>query len=142
MITAPVEVYHRNLALLAGLAASPEFTGRLLGVHLEGYGITNLPSIPSNPFSSCRASCKQHEYKLRSAATNDDWCGDLSLHRRAQHHHHLRHRHYYPIPERRPFLSTMDGAIGCHPKVATTAARLTAPSARPHVATHRCDLAE
>ncbi|MBM4018602.1 MAG: N-acetylglucosamine-6-phosphate deacetylase [Planctomycetes bacterium] len=36
LITSPVEVYRRNLALISGVMARPEFQGRLLGIHLEG----------------------------------------------------------------------------------------------------------
>lgn len=36
MITSPVEVYRRNLDIIANVAEKEEFRGRLLGVHLEG----------------------------------------------------------------------------------------------------------
>jgi N-acetylglucosamine-6-phosphate deacetylase len=36
MITSPVEVYRRNLDIIANVVEKEEFRGRLLGVHLEG----------------------------------------------------------------------------------------------------------
>jgi N-acetylglucosamine-6-phosphate deacetylase len=36
LITSPVDVYARNLPLIASALALPEFRGRLLGIHLEG----------------------------------------------------------------------------------------------------------
>lgn len=43
IITSPVEVYRRNLPLIARLIASDEFKGRLLGLHLEGPFISAVP---------------------------------------------------------------------------------------------------
>ncbi len=43
VITSPHEVYRRNLPLLAGLATSGEFSGRVLGLHLEGPFISREP---------------------------------------------------------------------------------------------------
>ena len=36
LVSAPLDVYLRNLPLIAELARAPEFAGRVLGVHLEG----------------------------------------------------------------------------------------------------------
>ena len=43
LITSPLEVYARNLPLLARLLDEPEFKGRLLGLHLEGPFISAQP---------------------------------------------------------------------------------------------------
>jgi len=43
MITSPMDVYRRNLALMAEISASPEFRGRVLGLHLEGPFISAQP---------------------------------------------------------------------------------------------------
>lgn len=36
LITSPTEIYERNLPLIAKVASTEEFKGRLLGIHLEG----------------------------------------------------------------------------------------------------------
>lgn len=36
LITSPTDIYERNLPLIANVARSEEFKGRLLGIHLEG----------------------------------------------------------------------------------------------------------
>jgi N-acetylglucosamine-6-phosphate deacetylase len=36
IITSPIETYRRNLPIMAKAIASPEFQGKLLGIHLEG----------------------------------------------------------------------------------------------------------
>lgn len=36
LITSPPEVYERNLPLIAGVIATEEFRGRVLGIHIEG----------------------------------------------------------------------------------------------------------
>ena len=43
VITSPVEVYERNLPLIAKALARPEFKGKLLGLHLEGPFISPQP---------------------------------------------------------------------------------------------------
>ena len=43
LITSPLEVYQRNLGLLAGVLARAEFQGRLPGIHLEGPFLSNQP---------------------------------------------------------------------------------------------------
>jgi N-acetylglucosamine-6-phosphate deacetylase len=43
IITSPLEVYERNLPLMAKVLALPEFQGRLLGLHLEGPFISSQP---------------------------------------------------------------------------------------------------
>ncbi|MFH1730457.1 MAG: N-acetylglucosamine-6-phosphate deacetylase [Planctomycetota bacterium] len=43
MITSPVDVYERNLPLLAQTVTEPEFAARLLGIHLEGPFISRQP---------------------------------------------------------------------------------------------------
>ena len=43
MITSPVEVYRRNLPILAQMLDLPEFQGRLLGIHLEGPFLSSAP---------------------------------------------------------------------------------------------------
>jgi N-acetylglucosamine-6-phosphate deacetylase len=43
IITSPLEVYRKNLPLLAEIAASREFRHRVLGVHLEGPFISREP---------------------------------------------------------------------------------------------------
>ena len=43
VITSPVEVYRRNLPILAQVIARPEFAGRLLGIHVEGPFISAVP---------------------------------------------------------------------------------------------------
>jgi N-acetylglucosamine-6-phosphate deacetylase len=43
LITSPVEVYERNLPMIARLIDSDEFRGRLLGIHLEGPFISDQP---------------------------------------------------------------------------------------------------
>jgi len=43
VITSPLENYARNLPLLADLLSSPEFRGRVLGLHLEGPFISGEP---------------------------------------------------------------------------------------------------
>jgi N-acetylglucosamine-6-phosphate deacetylase len=43
IITSPLDVYRRNLALVARVCARPEFAGRLLGIHLEGPFISQRP---------------------------------------------------------------------------------------------------
>jgi N-acetylglucosamine-6-phosphate deacetylase len=41
--TAPVDIYRRNLPLIASVMARPEFEGRLLGFHIEGPFISREP---------------------------------------------------------------------------------------------------
>ena len=36
VVTSPLEVYERNLPLIASIMQRPEFKHRLLGIHLEG----------------------------------------------------------------------------------------------------------
>ena len=43
IITSPLEVYRRNLPILAEVIAAPEFRGRLLGIHLEGPFLSDQP---------------------------------------------------------------------------------------------------
>jgi N-acetylglucosamine-6-phosphate deacetylase len=43
LITSPVDIYARNLPLIASALALPEFRGRLLGIHLEGPFISPEP---------------------------------------------------------------------------------------------------
>ncbi len=43
IITSPLEVYERNLPILARGIALPEFRGRLPGIHLEGPFISPQP---------------------------------------------------------------------------------------------------
>ena len=43
IITSPTEIYERNLPLIADAIVSPEFQGRLLGIHLEGPFISTEP---------------------------------------------------------------------------------------------------
>ena len=43
VITSPLEVYRRNIPLLADLAVSDAFAGRVLGLHLEGPFISSVP---------------------------------------------------------------------------------------------------
>ncbi|MBE3099458.1 MAG: amidohydrolase family protein [Planctomycetes bacterium] len=43
IVTSPLEVYRRNLALVARVCARPEFAGRLLGIHVEGPFISREP---------------------------------------------------------------------------------------------------
>lgn len=43
LITSPVDLYARNLPLIASALALPEFHGRLLGIHLEGPFISSQP---------------------------------------------------------------------------------------------------
>ncbi len=43
VITSPPEVYRHNLPLLADLVTSEEFSGRALGLHLEGPFISRVP---------------------------------------------------------------------------------------------------
>ena len=43
IITSPLDVYERNLPLMAKVLALPEFQGRLLGLHLEGPFISSQP---------------------------------------------------------------------------------------------------
>jgi len=43
IITSPLEVYERNLPVMASVIALPEFQGRLLGLHLEGPFISPQP---------------------------------------------------------------------------------------------------
>ena len=43
LVSSPVEVYRRNLPLIAGVLGWDEFRGRLLGIHLEGPFISPEP---------------------------------------------------------------------------------------------------
>lgn len=43
IITSPVEVYRRNLPLMAKVMARPEFAGRLPGFHVEGPFLSREP---------------------------------------------------------------------------------------------------
>lgn len=43
IITSPERVYQRNLPMLAEMIGDAEFSGRLLGIHLEGPFISSLP---------------------------------------------------------------------------------------------------
>ena len=43
VITSPLEVYERNLPLIARALARPEFRGRVLGIHIEGPFISAEP---------------------------------------------------------------------------------------------------
>lgn len=45
MVTSRAEVYARNLPLMAGLMTEPEFTGHVLGIHLEGPFISGEPGV-------------------------------------------------------------------------------------------------
>jgi len=42
LITSPLEVYRRNLPLIAQVMDQPEFRGRILGIHIEGPFISKL----------------------------------------------------------------------------------------------------
>jgi N-acetylglucosamine-6-phosphate deacetylase len=61
LITNPMDIYHRNLRILARAMNHPDLRGRLLGIHLEG------PFL--NPAEGARG------------AHNPDWmrCGDVKL---------------------------------------------------------------
>lgn len=43
MITSPLEVYRRNIPLIATILESDAFSGRVLGIHLEGPFISSVP---------------------------------------------------------------------------------------------------
>jgi N-acetylglucosamine-6-phosphate deacetylase len=45
LVTSPIEVYRRNLPLVADLIESAEFRGRVLGIHLEGPFISPVPGF-------------------------------------------------------------------------------------------------
>ena len=65
LITAPREVYARNLPLLARLIESPRFAGRLLGIHIEG------PFL--SPFHGA-IGCHPREHVLVPAALPGGGC--------------------------------------------------------------------
>ena len=65
LITAPREVYERNLPLLARLIEAPRFAGRLLGIHIEG------PFI--SPYHGA-IGCHPREHVLSPAALPDGGC--------------------------------------------------------------------
>jgi N-acetylglucosamine-6-phosphate deacetylase len=43
LITSPLDVYRRNLPMIAALIETPDFRGRIPGIHLEGPFISNQP---------------------------------------------------------------------------------------------------
>jgi N-acetylglucosamine-6-phosphate deacetylase len=45
LVSAPIDVYRRNLDILGRLSESPEFGGRILGIHLEGPFLTADPRV-------------------------------------------------------------------------------------------------